>query len=329
MKILVTGGAGYIGSHMVATLVKNGHTPIVFDNLSYGHKDALVKGVELVVGDLNDEVALGKLFEKENFEAVMHFAAFISMAESVENPKIYFRNNVFNSLNLFDTMVHFNVKKLIFSSTAGVYGNPTKVPIPEDHLCRPTNPYGESKLMVEKILSWYDLSYGLKSIALRYFNAAGADLNGKNGEDHDPETHIIPIALKMALGKNESFEIYGKDYETRDGTCVRDYVHVVDLVHAHLLALDKLANNGKSDVYNVGLGVGYTNKEVVEMVKKVTGSDFPVEYSARRPGDASELVASADKIKKELGWQPEYSDLETIVRTAWKWHTSHPEGFKE
>lgn len=329
MKILVTGGAGYIGSHMAQELLKNGHEPVVFDNLLYGHKEALPKGARLEVGDLNDEQKLEKLFEKENFVAVMHFAAFISMAESVENPKIYFRNNVFNAVNLFDTMVRFNVKKLIFSSTAGVYGNPLKLPIPEDHICRPTNPYGESKLMVEKILSWYDLAYGLRFTVLRYFNAAGADLKGQNGEDHDPETHIIPLTMKTALGQNGVFEIYGQDYRSKDGTCVRDYVHVVDLVRAHLLAIDKLCQSDKSQIYNVGTGTGYTNQEVVEMVKKVTGVDFPVEYSSRRPGDAVELVASSDKIKKELGWTPKFSDLETIVKTAWQWHKTHPKGFKE
>ncbi|MCL5675858.1 MAG: UDP-glucose 4-epimerase GalE [Patescibacteria group bacterium] len=329
MKILVTGGAGYIGSHMVDELLQNGDEVVVFDNLLYGHKQAVPGKVKLETGDLQDEEKLAELFEKENFEAVMHFAAFISMAESVENPKIYFRNNVFNALNLFDTMVRFNVKKLIFSSTAGVYGNPVKLPIPEEHQCFPTNPYGESKLMVEKILRWYDLSYGLRYVSLRYFNASGASFNGKNGEDHDPETHIIPLAIKTALKQNGTFEIFGTDYPTKDGTCVRDYVHVTDLVRAHLLALDKLNKSDKSGIYNVGTGMGYTNKEVVEMVKKISGIDFSVEYSSRRPGDAIELVASADKIKSELGWKPEFSDLETIVKTAWGWHKTHPEGFKE
>ncbi|MBI3980815.1 UDP-glucose 4-epimerase GalE [Candidatus Microgenomates bacterium] len=327
MKILVTGGAGYIGSHMVAQLIKSSATPVVFDNLSSGHKEAIPVHTTFVKGDLEDSELLAKLFEEENFDAVMHFAAFISMAESVENPKIYFRNNSFNALNLLDMMVRFNVKNFIFSSTAGVYGNPIKVPITEDHLCHPTNPYGESKLMVERMLRWYDQAYGLKSVILRYFNAAGASLDGKNGESHDPETHIIPMAIKTALGQNEYFEIFGTDYHTLDGTCIRDYIHVIDLVQAHILALDKLMNEKKSLVYNVGTGKGYSNKEIAEAVKKVSGVDFAVEYSQRRPGDASELVAAADKIKKELNWEPKYSDLETIVSTAWQWHKNNPLGF--
>lgn len=327
MKVLVTGGAGYIGSHMVEALLQKGIEVVVFDNLSYGHKEATPTEAKLVIGDLENTKILGEVLENGNFDAVLHFAAFISMAESVENPRIYFRNNVFNATNLLDAMVHFNVKKLIFSSTAGVYGNPLRVPIPEDHTTNPTNPYGESKLMVEKILKWYDQAYGLKFVALRYFNAAGASLDGHIGEDHDPETHILPIALKAAMIPSNNFEIFGTDYPTRDGTCIRDYIHVVDLVQAHLLALDKLNGEYKSATYNVGTGMGYSNKEVVEMVKKVTGVDINVEYSSRRPGDASELVASADKIKSELGWQPKYSDLETIVKSAWSWHKFHPEGY--
>lgn len=327
MKILVTGGAGYIGSHMVVELLKSSTTPVVIDNLSSGHKEAAPPNVSFVKGDLEDSELLARLFEEENFDAVMHFAAYISMAESVENPKIYFRNNSFNALNLLDMMVRFNVKNFIFSSTAGVYGNPIKVPITEDHLCHPTNPYGESKLMVERMLRWYDQAYGLKSVILRYFNAAGASLDGENGESHDPETHIIPMAIKTALGQNEYFEIFGTDYHTLDGTCIRDYIHVIDLVQAHILALDKLMNEKKSLVYNVGTGKGYSNKEIVEAVKKISGVDFAVEYSQRRPGDASELVAAADKIKKELNWEPKYSDLETIVSTAWQWHKNNPLGF--
>lgn len=328
MKVLVTGGAGYIGSHMVERLIENNNEVVVFDNLSYGHKEAVSVNANLIIGDLGDRESLTKLFDEHKFAAVFHFAAFISMAESVENPKVYFRNNVFCAQNLLDAMVQFNVKKLIFSSTAGVYGNPKTLPISEDHECNPTNPYGESKLMVEKILHWYDQAYGLKSISLRYFNAAGASLNGNNGEDHDPETHIIPLAIKTASGGNNTFEIYGRDYPTKDGTCVRDYVHVIDLVEAHLLALEKLNTQEKSTIYNAGTGKSYTNKEVVDMVKKVSGIDFPIEMSNRRPGDAVELVASSEKIKKELNWEPKYSDLETIVKTAWAWHQSHPDGFR-
>lgn len=327
MKILVTGGAGYIGSHMVAELLKAKVTPVVFDNLIGGHKEAVSKDVKLIKGDLSDIDLLAKVFEEEQFDAVMHFAAYISMAESVENPKIYFRNNTFNAQNLLDIMVSFNVKKIIFSSTAGVYGNPTKVPIPESHLCVPTNPYGESKLMVEKMLHWYDQAYGLKSVILRYFNAAGASLDATNGEGHDPETHIIPLAIRAALGQLEYFQIFGTDYKTPDGTCVRDYIHVVDLVNAHILALDQLSEEMVSKIYNVGTGNGYSNKQIVEMVKKISGKDFNVEYSPRRPGDAGELVACTDLIKKELNWTPQFSDLETIVQSAWNWHMKHPRGF--
>lgn len=323
MKVLVTGGAGYIGSHMVSVLRKKNIEVVVFDNLSYGHKKSIPPDVPLVVGDLENSEILSEVFEKNNFDAVMHFAAYISMAESVENPKIYFRNNVFNATNLLDTMIRFNVKKIIFSSTAGVYGNPIKVPITEDHPCSPTNPYGESKLMVEKILKWYDQAYGLRHTILRYFNAAGASLEGDNGEDHDPETHIIPIAIKTALGQNGAFEIYGNDYPTKDGTCVRDYIHVMDLVEAHLLALDKLTKSNASNIYNVGTSISYSNKEVIDMVKKVTGINFNVEYSNKRPGDAATLVASCEKIQQELGWVPKYSDLETIIRTAFFWHKKH------
>lgn len=329
MKVLVTGGAGYIGSHMVEKLIENSIEVVVFDNLSYGHKEAVVSKAKLIVGDLGDIECVTKLFDKYKFDAVFHFAAFISMAESVENPKVYFRNNVFCGQNLLDVMVQFNVKKLIFSSTAGVYGNPKYLPIAEEHECNPTNPYGESKLMIERILHWYDQAYGLKSVSLRYFNAAGANLNGNNGEDHDPETHIIPLAIKTAMGENSTFEIYGYDYPTKDGTCVRDYVHVIDLVEAHLLALDKLSQQEKSITYNIGTQTSFTNKEVVEMVKKVSGVDFSIEMSNKRPGDAVELVASSEKIKKELGWEPKYSDLETIVKTAWDWHKNHPDGFKK
>lgn len=327
MKILVTGGAGYIGSHMVSELLKSSVTPVVFDNLGSGHKEAIPANATFIKGDLEDSELLASVFEEEKIDAVMHFAAYISMAESMENPKIYFKNNSFNTLNLLDLMVRFNVKNFIFSSTAGVYGNPVKISITEDHPCHPTNPYGESKLMVEKMLRWYDQAYGVKSVVLRYFNAAGAALDGKNGEGHDPETHIIPIAIKTALGQIESFDIFGTDYPTLDGTCIRDYIHVVDLVQAHILALDRLINTQHSITYNVGTGKGYSNKQIVEAVQKVSGKTFKVDYLQRRPGDASELVASADKIKKELNWEPKYSDLETIVSTAWEWHKNHPRGY--
>lgn len=326
MQILVTGGAGYIGSQMVRQLLEKRHEVVVLDSLKEGYKEAVPKEATLVVADLHDEKALSELFSKNSFDAVMHFAGVISMAESMENPYKYFYINTFGALTLFEIMIKHNVLKLIFSSTAGVYGDPMRTPIKEDDPKKPTNPYGESKLMVEQILSWYNRIYSLCSISLRYFNAAGATLDGKFGEDHKEETHIIPIAMKAALANSE-FTIYGDDYDTKDGTCVRDYVHVVDLCDAHLLALDALMNSHKTDFFNVGPGIGYSNKEVIDMVKKVTEVDFPVKIGDRRPGDADELVADASKIKKELGWQPKYSDLGTIVKTAWQWHKNHPKGY--
>lgn len=321
MKILVTGGAGYIGSQMARQLKEKNHEVIVFDDLSSGHKKAIGE-TPIVVGDLLDKKALEVLFSEHQFEAVMHFAGVISMKESTENPYKYFQINTFGALNLLETMVKYRVLKLIFSSSAGVYGNPIRIPIAEDDSRNPTNPYGQSKLMVEEILAWYDKIYHLRSISLRYFNAAGASLDGQFGEDHQDETHLIPLACQAALVKNE-FIIFGNDYQTKDGTCVRDYVQVIDLCEAHLLALDALASGHKTDAFNVGPGIGYSNIEVVEMVKKVSGINFPVKFGPRRPGDANELVADAAKIKNEFDWQPKYSDLETIVKTAWQWHSTH------
>ena len=326
MNILVTGGAGYIGSHMVAELVKNGHFVTVIDNLTDGHKKAIPQNIPLFVGDITDSAFVNKILSENKFDAAIHFAGVISMGESVQNPGKYFRINTFGAQTLFDSLVKNNIKKVIFSSTAGVYGNPLHVPIPEDDPKNPTNPYGESKLVVEKILNWYDNAYGLKSVCLRYFNAAGASLDGNLGEDHKDETHIIPIAIKKAVG-NETFIINGNDYPTKDKTCVRDYIHVIDLVDAHLLSLEYLDKTNTSNIYNVGTGIGYSNNEVVDTIKKVTGINFNVEYGPRRPGDANELIALSDKIKKELGWLPKYSDLETIIKTAWNWHKNHPNGF--
>lgn len=327
MKVLVTGGAGYIGSQMVRQLIERGDEVVVFDNLEGGQKKAIPQQATFVVGDIHDQKALVSLFSQHKFDSVMHFAGVISMAESMENPHKYFYNNTFGALSLFETMVKNRVKKLIFSSTAGVYGDPLHTPIKEDDPKNPTNPYGESKLMVERMLSWYDKSYNLRSISLRYFNAAGASLDGNFGEDHKEETHIIPLAIKAAL-TNSQFNIYGKDYKTADGTCERDYVHVVDLCDAHLLALDALLKGHKTDVFNVGPGIGFSNTEVVEMVKIVSGVKFPVVFGERRPGDADELIADSSKIVKELGWEPKYSYLETIVKTAWQWHKNHPKGYE-
>lgn len=327
MKILVTGGAGYIGSQMVRQLFEKNHKVVVLDNLKEGHRKALPSTIPLITGDVNDQNCLSKLFSENRFDAVMHFAGVISMKESTENPYKYFFTNTFGALNLFEAMVKAGILKLIFSSTAGVYGNPDSLPIKEESPKIPTNPYGEAKLMVEKILAWYDKIYNLRSISLRYFNAAGATLDGQYGEDHKEETHIIPLAVKAAL-ENKEFTIYGNDYKTKDGTCIRDYVHIIDLCEAHLLALDSLMENLSSNIYNVGPEMGFSNIEVVDMIKKVSGVDFPVKFGDRRPGDADELIADAAKIKKELGWEPKYSDLRTIVETAWKWHKSHPNGYE-
>lgn len=326
MKILVTGGAGYIGSQMTRQLLEKGYETVVLDNLEGGYEASVSKEAELIVGDINDQRLLVSLFSSHKFEAVMHFAGVISMAESMENPGKYFQVNTFGALNLFEIMVRFKVLKLIFSSTAGVYGNPVNSPIKEDDFKNPTNPYGESKLMVEKILSWYDKIYHLRSISLRYFNAAGASLNSQFGEDHQDETHIIPLAIKAAASKSE-FTIYGDNYKTKDGTCVRDYIHVIDLCEAHFLTLEALFSGCETDFFNVGSGIGFSNKEVVETIKKVTGINLPVKVGERRPGDAATLIADPTKIKKEFGWQPKHSDLETIVKTAWFWHQNHPNGY--
>lgn len=323
MKILVTGGAGYIGSFMVKRLLDNGNTVTVLDSLERGHKETIDKRANFVQGSVLEANFLDNVFARNKFDAIMHFAGYISMAESMENPELYFRNNTTGSLNLIEQAVRHNIKNFIFSSTAGVYGNPIKIPIPEDHPTNPTNPYGESKLMIEKILSWYNKIYSLNFVSLRYFNAAGAALDGSMGEQHDSETHIIPNIIKALLNK-QPFILFGNDYRTPDGTCIRDYIQVLDLVEAHVLAIEKLFKEPGSYFYNVGTGNGYSNKEVIEMVKKVTGKNLEVKIGERRPGDADILVADSTKIKKELGFSPKYSSLETIVKTAWEWHRKNP-----
>ncbi len=320
MKILVTGGAGYIGGIMTRRLLDDGHNVTVFDSIERGNESVVDDRAELIVENLCNRNFLRKFLEENTFDAVVHFAAYISMAESMQDPYIYFYNNVMGSLTLIEEMVKTGANNLIFSSTAGVYGNPKMVPIPEDHEKNPTNPYGESKLMVERILEWYNKIYNFNSVALRYFNAAGATLDNGLGEQHEPETHIIPNIVRSVL-QGKAFTLYGTDYDTPDGTCVRDYIHVLDLVEAHLLAINKLASEPGQSVYNVGTGKGFSNKEVVEMVQKVSGKDIQVSSEERRPGDAATLVANVDKIKTDLGFIPRHSDLETIVRTAWQWHT--------
>ncbi len=319
MKILITGGAGYIGSFMVKRLLERGDEITVIDSLERGHQEVVDEKAKLYIGNLLDKDFVSKVFSENKFDGVIHFAGFISMGESMENPYLYFQNNVFSSLNLIEEMTKANVNNLIFSSTAGVYGDPAKLPIPEENPTNPTNPYGESKLMVEKIMTWYAKTKKLSGIALRYFNAAGAALDGSMGEQHNPESHIIPKLIKSLI-EDKPFNLFGTDYQTKDGTCVRDYIHVLDLVEAHVLALEKLVKEPGNYIYNIGTGRGYSNKEVIEMVEKVSGQKVNVQDSPRRPGDADELIADSTKIRSELGFSPKYSDLETIIKTAWQWH---------
>jgi len=328
MKILITGGAGYVASSVVHELKKLGHEITVFDSLIYGHKEALPKGIKLIEGDLLHKETLADIFETNNPEAVLHFASYTYVGESVENPEKYFENNVVGSLNLLSVMREYNVKKIVYSSSAAVYGEPKEIPIPESHPLQPTSPYGETKVIVETFLRSFDRAYGIKFVSLRYFNAAGADLEFDVGEDHDPETHLIPLVMKTALGKQKDIKIFGTDYDTPDGTCVRDYIHVKDLASAHILALEKLNKGGKSSVYNLGGGKGTSVREIIETVKKVSGKKFKVIESKRRPGDPARLVASNTLAKKELGWELKYSDIETIIKDAWEWHLKYPEGYK-
>lgn len=320
MKILVTGGAGYIGSFMVKRLINDGHEVIVADSLERGHEEVIDPKASLVKGSLLDKEYLKKLFSDHAFDGVIHFAGYISVAESVKSPELYFTNNFLATLNLLDQMAESKVQNIIFSSTAAVYGTPQHVPIPESHPKSPESPYGDSKLMVERLLHWYHLSHNINSVALRYFNASGASLDGSMGEMHTPETHIIPNAIKAAI-QGTSFTLFGTDYPTKDGTAVRDYIHVLDLAEAHILALHKVTKDGGEYQFNVGTGMGYSNQEVVNMVEKVSGKKIQIHVESRRSGDPVELVADVDKIKKELGFKPAHSELETIVSSAWKWHT--------
>lgn len=319
MKILVTGGAGYIGSFMTNALIDSGYQVAVVDSLERGHKENINTQAEFANLNILDKQTLADYLKNNSFEAIIHFAGYISMGESMENPSAYFQNNTLGSLNLLDCAVSNGINKFIFSSTAGVYGNPIKIPIPEDHSNNPTNPYGESKLMVERILDWYQKIHGLNFVSLRYFNAAGASEDGNMGESHSPETHLIPNAITAAIGDQE-FNLYGDDYNTQDGTCIRDYIHVIDLVNAHVLALDKLKKDSGGFFYNVGTGIGHSVKEVLSIVKEISGKKVKVEAKPRRPGDAKILIADVSKIKSELGFIARMSDLETIVKTAFNWH---------
>jgi len=329
-KILVVGGAGYIGSFIVRALKDEGFIPVIFDSLETGHQEA-IEGCKIYQGNLQkDTELLDKVFKTEKPVGVIHFAAYIEVGESVENPQKYFFNNVFGTLNLLKAMINNQVLKIVFSSTAATYGEPVKIPIDEDDPKKPTNPYGETKLTVEKILSWYSQAYGLKAIALRYFNACGAALDGNYGQDYPRPTHLINIACRIAMDEKKSFQINGNDFPTPDGTCLRDYIHVLDLASAHIAAFKSLMEDQTGfRVYNVGTGEGYSVMEVVKMVKEISGVNFASPAGPRRPGDPARLVAKIDKIKKELGWEPKYSDLKTIVESAWKWHKSHPQGYSK
>ncbi len=316
--ILVTGGAGYIGSHTVKELLRAGYEVVVLDDLSSGHRE-LVLIENFVQADIRDRETLRQTFRRYPIQAVMHFAALTSVPESVADPGRYYEVNLLGSLNLLETMREFGVQRIVFSSSAAVYGDPQKIPIPEDHPTRPKSPYGRTKLMVEEILADYALAYGFSYVSLRYFNAAGSDPEGRIGEWHEPERHLIPIVLEAALGRRPYVEIFGTDYETPDGTGVRDYIHVVDLAQAHVLALQHLEAGGRSGVYNLGIGRGYSVREVIEVCQRVTGREIPVREGPRRPGDPAVLVADPTRAEKELGWKPRYTALEPIVETAWRW----------
>lgn len=322
MKVLVVGGAGYIGSHMVKMLAGAGHDVVTLDNLSNGYRDAVKYG-EFVEGDIADVALLDQLFSQHAFDGVMHFASYIQVGESVEKPSMYYRNNVCNTQTLLDAMLEHGIRSFIFSSTAATFGEPEYTPIDEAHLQRPINPYGHSKLMVEQILRDYDHAYGLKSVCLRYFNAAGADPEGELGERHIPETHLIPLVLQAASGRRDSITVFGTDYDTEDGTCVRDYIHINDLCSAHLLGLEHLVAGGDSRAYNMGNGQGYSIKQVIDVAKQVTGNDFSVETGERRSGDPARLVADSSLLQKELGWKPEFTDLQSIILHAWAWEQKY------
>ncbi|HET9857725.1 MAG TPA: UDP-glucose 4-epimerase GalE [Chthoniobacterales bacterium] len=323
MKVLVVGGAGYIGSVCAELLLEEDHSVTIFDNLSEGHRRALDPRAEFVEGDLVDRQSIEKTLAKQRPDAVMHFAANALVGESMQNPSKYFRNNIANGLNLLDAIVAAGVGKIIFSSTCAIFGPPERLPIDETTPPRPINPYGESKLAFEKILRWYGEIHGLRFVSLRYFNAAGASPNF--GEDHRVETHLIPNVLKVALGEKPNVEIFGTDYETPDGTCVRDYIHILDLAHAHILAL----NSAKSDFYNLGTGGGASVREVIDSCRKVTGRKVDIVEKPRRPGDPPRLIASSEKIKRELGWKPQFQSLDAIIESAWKWHQKFPRGYED
>lgn len=328
MSLLICGGAGYVGSHCLRALEQAGYDCLVLDNLTRGHR-AAVGNTPLLVGDLRDEEFLEDVFANHTIEGVLHFAAASQVGESVADPLLYYENNLWSTTQLLKVMVRHEVKRLVFSSSAAVYGEPTDVPIPEDAPCQPTNPYGQTKLAMEELMHWCENAYGLRYISLRYFNAAGAEEGGLIGEDHTPETHLIPLVMDAALGRRESITIFGEDYPTPDGSCIRDYVHVEDLAQAHLLAIQRLLSGGESGVYNLGSEQGLSVKEIISAAKTTTKIDFPVDYGPRRAGDPAVLIASSQKAKSELGWNPQHSSLEQILSSAWQWHKAHPNGYEE
>lgn len=328
MAVLVTGGAGYIGSHTVLELLARGESVVVIDNLRTGHQQAVVGGT-FYKGDVRDKAFLDDIFRRHDIEAVIHFAASSLVGESVSKPLAYYENNVVAAYTLVSSMIDHKVKKIVFSSTAATYGEPQQLPVPEDESTEPTNPYGDTKLAMEKMFHWCDHAYGLKSISLRYFNAAGAHPDGMIGEDHDPETHLVPIILQAALGQRDMIRIFGDDYPTKDGTCIRDYIHVMDLAHAHWLALEHLREHGKSAIYNLGNGNGFSVKEVIEMARHVTGKPIKSQVDPRRPGDPAVLIAASEKAQTALKWQPRYPGLDTIIESAWHWHSKHPHGYND
>lgn len=330
MSVLVLGGAGYIGSHTVDRLVEAGKDVVVVDSLVTGHLAAVRKEAKFYQGDLADKDFMRKVFtENPDIDAVIHFAAFSLVAESMKDPLKYFDNNTAGMVKLLEVMNEFDIKYIVFSSTAATYGIPEKMPIYEDDPQLPINPYGESKLMMEKIMRWADEAYGIKFVALRYFNVAGAKPDGFIGEDHHPETHLLPIVLQVAMGEREKLQIFGDDYNTPDGTNVRDYVHPFDLADAHILAVDYLRNGNESSAFNLGSSTGFSNLEIVKAAREVTGKEIPAEIAARRGGDPDTLIAASEKARKVLGWKPEFDDIHKIIETAWKWHTTHPQGYND
>lgn len=329
MTVLVLGGAGYIGSHTAYELIDNGEDVVIADNLLTGHLEAVHPKARFYKGDIRDKEFLDNLFKKEKIDAVIHFAANSLVGESMVDPLKYYDNNLYGTMVLLKSMVENRVDKIVFSSTAATYGEPESIPILESDRTEPTNTYGETKLSMEKMFKWVSKAHGMRFVSLRYFNACGAHISGKIGEDHQPESHLIPLILQVPNGKREAISIFGEDYDTKDGTCIRDYIHVTDLAQAHILAVKYLSEGKESNIFNLGNGVGFSVKEVIETARQVTGHPIPAVISPRRAGDPAQLIASSEKAKSVLGWKPEHAELEEIIETAWKWHKNHPDGFQK